>query len=179
MKRWFTEIRYCRRSASDAERGGRPIEKIHEIVLADCESNRHIVWLSGFDFELSLGHEKVISKMGALFAHNLLQTQSCDNLKAPFGVVQPSWDKEGQGDYVSQQSYDDCFLRGSQCSAHWIFSKWMNNHWRMLCALIEPIQWLFVKKKTIVIGHEGKYSSTKNRIVRRNLLSWKETTLRN
>ncbi|QQP55123.1 Putative mariner length, partial [Caligus rogercresseyi] len=35
----------------------------------DCGSHRHITWVSGFDFERSLGYEKAICKMGAAFAH--------------------------------------------------------------------------------------------------------------
>ena len=55
----------------------------------DCESHKHITWVSGFDFERSLGYENSIRQMGAAFAHNRPYTQSCDNFDRMFGVFQP------------------------------------------------------------------------------------------
>ena len=85
IKRWFTEFRCGRTSTIDAERSGRPVEvAIPETIeknsqngfgrseiqsAGDCESHRLITWVSGFDFERSLGYEKAIHKMGAAFAH--------------------------------------------------------------------------------------------------------------
>lgn len=55
--------------------------------MRDCGSHRYIRLLSRFDFEISLGHEKSIRKMGAVLCHN--QTQWCDNFEGIFGLVQP------------------------------------------------------------------------------------------
>ena len=57
----------------------------------DCWSHSHITWLSGFDFEWSLGNEKAIRKMSATFAHNRPQMQSCDNFEGVFSTVQPQY----------------------------------------------------------------------------------------
>ena len=79
VKKWFTEFRSGRTSTIDTERSGRPLEvAIPETIVGrseiesagDCGSHRHSTWVSGFDFERSLGYEKAICKMGAAFAHN-------------------------------------------------------------------------------------------------------------
>lgn len=55
------------------------VENIHGVMMAEqcfdmwkeeCGSNRHVLWFSGFFFEGSLGYEKAIPKMVAVFAYN-------------------------------------------------------------------------------------------------------------
>ena len=84
----------------------------------DCGSHRHITWLSDFDFKWSLGYEKTICKMGATFAHNLPQIQSCDNFEGVFDIVQLQYgwvlapfDNRGQNIDSPQQTRDQAAVK--------------------------------------------------------------------
>lgn len=48
--------------------GGSKIESVR-----DSENHKDLTWFIGFDFECSLGYEKVILRLGAAFAHNCYQ----------------------------------------------------------------------------------------------------------
>lgn len=96
---------------------------------------RHIIWLSGFDFQWSLRYRKAIHKMGIAFANNRLLTHSIPK-KCPAFF-------NGNPDKLSHRVIT-------------VDEKWI--HHNTLESKQQSIQWVFLRQISIKVGQYGSFS---------------------